>query len=198
MGEDVGGCIWVFSPGERRVAIENVWPAWPFPAHCDAAPEYVPGGPESAMHPESVAKLQDHYLSIAGKSDALVERFYSAVFAEHPEVRPMFPPDMARQREHLATALAVIARNYDQLELLEQPLMEMGVRHLAYGTRPEHYGIVRDALLAALAWVSGERWTPELVDLWRTAIERVCISMMRGAAAVEAGRAAEPKRDTTW
>jgi hemoglobin-like flavoprotein len=145
------------------------------------------------MQRETVAKLQNHYAAVSGRSEALVERFYSTIFAKHPELRGMFPADMARQREHLATALAVIARNYAQLELLEEPLMEMGARHLAYGARPEHYGIIRDAMLEALAWVQPELWTADVAEAWRTAIERVSISMLRGAAAVEAARGA-PKR----
>jgi hemoglobin-like flavoprotein len=140
------------------------------------------------MTQETATKLQNHYMAIAPKSDALVERFYSTLFESHPAIRGMFPADMGRQREHLATALAVIARNYGQLAILEEPLIEMGARHAAYGAKPEHYSLVREALLNALAWVSGDAWTAELAEIWRAAIDRVAVSMLRGAAAVEATR----------
>ena len=100
--------------------------------------------------------------------------------AAHPAVRSLFTTDMRAQAAHLAAALALIVRNLPILDSLEGPLMELGASHAQAGVRPEHYAILRTALLATLAEDLGEHWTPELADDWRRLFERVAGHMLAG------------------
>lgn len=148
------------------------------------------------MIPASVARIRDSYDRLAPRMDAIVDRFYTTLFELHPPVRALFPPDMTRQRAHLAAALAVIARNVDRLEMLETPLMGLGAQHMGFGARPEHYPVLRDALIAALAEGLGERWTPQLQADWLAALNHVITVMLRGHALVvlDAAATIDPAR----
>jgi hemoglobin-like flavoprotein len=158
-----------------------------------------PGRPavqETSMQKASISMVQSHYRAVSGRLEEIVARFYETMFKRHPEVRILFPAEMSRQREHLATALAVVARNIADLAALEGPLMEMGARHTAYGVRPEHYAMVRDTLLDALGWVSGPAWNAELEGAWREALNTISVAMLKGGAISEVLREAETRSKT--
>jgi hemoglobin-like flavoprotein len=148
------------------------------------------------LSPAAAARVRESYDELAPRMDAVVDRFYTTLFELHPLVRALFPPDMARQRAHLAAALAVIARNVDRLEMLESPLMGLGAQHMEYGARPEHYPALRDALVSALAEGLADRWTPQLQTDWLAALNYVVTVMLRGHALVVLNAAAtlDPSR----
>jgi eukaryotic-like serine/threonine-protein kinase len=137
------------------------------------------------MQEESIALIRGSYAQIAARLEGVVARFYELLFQREPGLRVMFPADMSRQREHLATAIAIVGRNIADLEALEGPLAEMGARHHSYGTRPEHYILVREALLEAMAGAMQELWTPRHTAAWREALNTVSVAMLKGAAAVD-------------
>lgn len=139
------------------------------------------------MNHDSIQRIRASYLQIADRVPAMIERFYALLFQRLPAARPLFPDDMTRQRQHLLAALATVARNLDRTTALELPLRELGARHVAYGTRPEHYPVVRDALLAALAETAAEAWSPELDADWREALDQVAAAMLRGVPTVAPG-----------
>src|SRR4051794_8923589 len=87
------------------------------------------------------------FAPIAEKLDEAGEGFSRRLFERQPQVRALFPTDMARQREHLGASLAIVARNMIHLDILREPLMLLGAQHVLFGARPEHYPVVRDAML---------------------------------------------------
>jgi hemoglobin-like flavoprotein len=134
------------------------------------------------MNASAAATVRASFAALAPKLPLLVERFYATLFSAHPELRVMFPQDMARQRDHLAAAFAVLVRNVDSLQAMEESLMGLGARHVAFGTLPEHYPMVRDALLESIAAAAQPAWTPQMEEAWRAALNAVCAVMLRGAA----------------
>jgi nitric oxide dioxygenase len=135
------------------------------------------------MTPAAAARVRESYLGFAPKLDALVRAFYSRLFAEQPGLRSMFPASLERQRVHLAASLALLFRNIDCLDTLERPLMELGAQHATWGVRPEHYPMVRDALLWAIEETARPAWGHQLRDDWRLALGRISALMLKGAAA---------------
>lgn len=137
------------------------------------------------MDAETAKAVKQHHQALAPRLGALTEAFYAELFEAAPGVRRLFPSDMARQSAHFTAALAIVARNITSLDALEQPLSEMGARHASYGAAPEHYPVVRDALLRAMARTSGDLWTPALHNAWFAALNAVAAAMLRGAAQAE-------------
>ena len=81
---------------------------------------------------------------------ALSSAFYQLLFERHPDLRALFPADMAHQLEKFVTELEALAVCLPNLSAFEERARHLGDRHHAYGVRARHYPMVRDALLDAL------------------------------------------------
>jgi hemoglobin-like flavoprotein len=134
------------------------------------------------MTPLAIATVRASHAVLAPRMDQLVDAFYTGLFQAHPPTRALFPPDMTRQRDHLAAALAVLLRNLDSFEVLEESLMSLGARHVDFGVRPEHYHAFRDVMLQSLRTVAQPAWSSQVEGAWREVLNRICACMLRGAA----------------
>lgn len=113
----------------------------------------------------------------------LTLRFYEILFARHPGLRPLFRSDRRGQAKMLAAAIAAVLDHLDDAAWLAATLGELGARHVAYGVTVAMYDQVGDALLATLAEVAAEAWTPEVAAQWTRAYGAIATMMQAGAAA---------------
>jgi methyl-accepting chemotaxis protein len=102
--------------------------------------------------------LETSFDLIAPRGDELINRFYARLFAAAPQVRPLFPEDMRRQKTMLLGTLVLLRKSLRDLEAIVPKLRQLGARHVAYGAKPEHYAVVGSALLEAMAELAGEAW----------------------------------------
>ena len=133
------------------------------------------------MTSDQIARLKRSHDEIASQPRALAARFYEELFAAAPPLRQLFPTDMTSLMGHFEAALALVIRNLGDMGALVGPLSELGVQHVHWGARPEHYAIVRDALISAIR-ASSSTWSDELEADWRSAITAICVPMLQGAA----------------
>ena len=61
---------------------------------------------------------------------------------------------------------------------------------MAYGARPEHYPVVGEALIAAMASVAGPAWKPQYERAWCEAFKVVARAMIEDAELAELDAAA--------
>jgi methyl-accepting chemotaxis protein len=132
---------------------------------------------------EDAQLLRDSLALIAPVADQLIADFYDRLFAEYPQVRPMFPAEMDLQRERLLKAVIALVTHYDTPEALMPALTTMGRNHVRYGAEMAHYSAVGQTLLGTLATYAGEAWTPELAGAWERAYTFAAGAMMRAATA---------------
>jgi hemoglobin-like flavoprotein len=125
--------------------------------------------------------LETSFDLVAPRGDELMDEFYSGLFAAAPAVKPLFPDDMRRQKTMLLGALVLLRKSLRDLDAIVPKLRELGARHVAYGARPEHYPVVGSVLIASLAAVAGEAWTPEYEQAWSDAFDVVAATMLEGA-----------------
>ena len=133
------------------------------------------------MTDASVQRIAANYELLADRMPELAAAFYVRLFQVLPESRALFKIDIALQSQHLAAALAIIVRNLRLLDVLEEPLAELGVHHARVGVRPEQYPIVCRAMVETLRDGSGTTWSPTLENDWTQALEAVSRIMMNGA-----------------
>ena len=129
--------------------------------------------------------LETSFDLVAGRGDALMDEFYSRLFAAAPAVRPLFPADLKRQKTMLLAALVLLRKSLRNLDAIVPTLRNLGARHVAYGARPEHYPVVGASLIASMAAIAGEEWKPEHERAWKAAFEIVAGTMLEGAAQAE-------------
>ncbi|MGC9239965.1 MAG: globin domain-containing protein, partial [Acidithiobacillus sp.] len=85
-------------------------------------------------------------------------------------------------------SVILIASNIDSTEMLVPYLKDLGVGHIRYDTRPEHYPIVGKSLLLTLKHFLGPAWTPAMAESWIEAYNlaaTVCIQAAAEAMAPE-------------
>ncbi|TNE43345.1 MAG: flavohemoprotein [Deltaproteobacteria bacterium] len=132
-----------------------------------------------------VQVLRDSFKWVAPKADLLMERFYERLFAQFPQVKPMFAnTSMKIQQTKLLHSLTLIIARVDQPEKLQPYLYNLGGRHVGYGAKPEHYLAVGECLLGALEETAGPAWTEEVSSTWIAAYDAIQTMMLQGAEEV--------------
>ena len=135
--------------------------------------------------------LETSFDLVAPKGDELVDIFYSNLFAVAPSVKPLFEgTDMAKQHAMLLSALVLLRKSLRDLDAVVPTLKRLGARHVAYGARPEHYPVVGNVLIGAMAHVAGPAWEPRFGKAWSEAFGVVAGVMLEGAAEAELALAA--------
>ncbi|MDP4004640.1 globin domain-containing protein, partial [Methylobacterium sp. NEAU K] len=119
-----------------------------------------------AMAAHQVRLVQDSFAKVRPIADTAADLFYGRLFEIAPQVRSLFPKDLAEQKRKLMTMIGLVVANLDQPEALTAAVQDLGRRHLAYGTQDAHYEPVGAALLWALEQGIGADFTPEVQDAW--------------------------------
>jgi nitric oxide dioxygenase len=95
---------------------------------------------------EQVAVVQQSFAKVAPIADRGAVMFYDRLFEIAPQVKAMFPADMAEQRQKLMAMLAVVVNGLSNLESVLPVASARAKRHVTYGAKPEHYHVVGSAL----------------------------------------------------
>lgn len=133
------------------------------------------------MTPDAIERIRRSFSAVSAEPRALSSRFYNELFAAAPQLRAIFPPDLTSLQGHFEAALALVIRNLDEMQTLEQSLRDLGAQHVGWGARPEDYALVRDALVRAIKR-SSALWDDDLEAVWRQAITAIAVPMLQGAA----------------
>ena len=128
--------------------------------------------------------LETSFDLIAPQGDRLMDIFYSRLFTAAPAVKPLFAgTDLKRQKAMLLSTLVLLRQSLRNLDPLVPKLRALGARHVAYGAEPAHYPVVGQVLIASMAEVAGDAWTPEYERAWGAAFAIVAGAMIEGASA---------------
>ncbi len=121
------------------------------------------------MTPEQIALVKDSFAKVAPISAQAADLFYGRLFEVAPQVRALFPDEMAEQKRKLMATLAVVVNALDKLDTVLPAVSQLAKKHVDYGAKPEHYPVVGGALLWTLEQGLGEHWTPEVAQAWTEA-----------------------------
>ena len=129
-----------------------------------------------------VDRLEYCFAKIKDRGAEFSATFYRTLFADYPEVKPLFQQaDMQEQGKKLFASLAVVVKNLRSPESLASRLRAMGERHVNYGVCANHYPMVGEAMLKSFEEILGADWTPELKQAWTDAYRAVAELMLDSA-----------------
>ncbi|HEU0029767.1 MAG TPA: globin domain-containing protein [Kofleriaceae bacterium] len=131
--------------------------------------------------PLDPAVLRSSFELVIDRRPDLTLRFYEILFERNPQLAPLFRNDRQSQAKMLAGAIAAVLDHLEDAPWLETTLGELGARHTGYGVTDAMYDQVGDALLATLAEVAAEAWTPEVAAQWTMAYGAITSMMQSGA-----------------
>jgi hemoglobin-like flavoprotein len=130
-----------------------------------------------------VETLEESFDLVAPQGDELMRTFYDRLFETAPAVRPLFEKvDMDGQRQALLNMLVVLRESLRDLDDIAPDLEDLGERHVEYGAQSEHYPVVGEVLIGAMAEVAGDKWKPEYTAAWQEAYGVVQNVMLSGAS----------------
>jgi nitric oxide dioxygenase len=138
------------------------------------------------MTTDQVTLVKSSFASIGPAVDAVANQFYARLFALDPALRALFQSDMRAQRQRLIRMLAAIVDELDRPTLIVAEVVALGQRHVGYGVLAEHYAVVEQALLWALAQQLGEDWTEEVATAWRAAYTLLAATMQAASSLIQA------------
>ena len=126
--------------------------------------------------------LETSFDLVAPRGDELMDEFYGRLFEAAPAVTPLFAEtDLQRQKVMLLGTLVLLRKSLRDLDAIVPKLRELGARHVAYGAQPEHYPVVGEVLIAAMATIAGPAWRPGHERAWSEAFAVVAGAMLEGA-----------------
>ena len=147
------------------------------------------------MTPEQIALVQESFKAVLTIKDAAADLFYGRLFEDDPSLEALFPSDLTEQKQKLMATIATAVGSLHKLDDIVPVVQELGIRHTAYGVKPEHYDTVGGALLWTLEQGLGEAFTPEVKEAW-TETYTVLAQTMKEAAAAAADEIDASSLDT--
>ena len=155
--------------------VETLWGTGRDDEEEEEEEESVPQG-ENGLN---VGLLESSFALLAPSAEPLVERFYEKLFADYPEVVPLFASvDMDAQRKHLINALVLTVNNLRSPEKLNSALTLLGKRHQSYGVESNHYLMVGGTLLCVMEEFAGDAWTEAVHEAWEQALDQIGNTML--------------------
>ena len=136
------------------------------------------------MTPEQVTMVQESFKKVVPIAGTAADLFYNRLFEIAPEVRPLFPDDLAEQKKKLIAMLATAVTNLHQVDKILPAVEDLGKRHVAYGVTDKMYEPVGAALLWTLEQGLGPDFTPELKGAWTETYMTLAGVMQKAAATV--------------
>lgn len=138
-------------------------------------------GQSTMFQPDQIDRIRTHFKVVTPHADEMSRLFLTRLFTAGPAVRALFPRDAAARGQDLIASLGIVVKNLGRLDSIEHLFAEMGARHHRAGIEPQHYGIVRDALVASMRDVSGQGWDARIEADWLSVLNAVASMMIRGA-----------------
>jgi hemoglobin-like flavoprotein len=131
------------------------------------------------------ALLRSSLELVSGREALITLRFYEILFARYPEVEPLFSRNREEQAKMLQESIVAVLDHLEQPDWLQTELHTLGKRHVGYGVTAEMYPKVAESLIATLAEIAGDDWTPEMGVAWTDALNAVAGLMLEGHALAE-------------
>lgn len=113
--------------------------------------------------------------------------FYPLLFERYPQVQAYFNQThqiQGTQREALAQALVAYATYIDELGQLSEAVSLITHKHCSLNIQPEHYELVGECLMDAIATVLGAAVTPDVADAWSAAYRQLADILINAEAQI--------------
>jgi hemoglobin-like flavoprotein len=130
------------------------------------------------LTPEEKELVRDSFAALAGNAEAMVMVFYGRLFELDPSLRSLFKIPLLEQARKLRDTLTVALDALDHFETIRPQLIELGRKHIAYGTQPFHYETVNDALLWALQQTLRDAFDEKTKGAWHNLLNAVARAMV--------------------
>jgi hemoglobin-like flavoprotein len=113
-----------------------------------------------------IAIVQRDWEKIERIADEAGTLLYDKLFALSPDVRRLFPADLAEQKTKLVRMLGTAIYGLSEPDLLMPIVEHLGRKHVRFGVRNEDYETLAVALMWTLKQGLGTQFGPENEAAW--------------------------------
>lgn len=149
------------------------------------------------MTPKQISIVQESWQKVLPIAPQAAEIFYSTLFDMDPSLKALFPNNMEEQGNKLMAMLDTAVKLLDKPDKLMPAVEKLGVRHVGYGAKREHYDTVGAALIKTLATGLGKEFTAPVKKAWTTVYQSLATTMIDAAESANENLAKGVSSDMT-
>lgn len=149
------------------------------PAYDDADEPPAGAGANRAEAERVVATVRESFASVAPKSDDVTRHIFAILFTIAPDMRQMFPVNMATQRRQLLQTWVHLVQLLDRPAELRPFLEQLGRDLRRFDVAERHFEAFGTAVIASVRQYSDE-WTDETALAWADAYATIAQSVRDG------------------
>jgi len=127
-----------------------------------------------------IALVQQTLIEVSPQADAMAQAFYQRLFELDPSLQSLFTHDWTGQRRKFTDTLTTLVQGLDRLHTVLPEIHQLGLRHVQYGVKPEHYATAGMALLWALEHSLGHPLPEETRSAWIEAYQLLTTAIQAG------------------
>ena len=120
------------------------------------------------MTERQIKLIEDSWDYIITNTEEAGKLFYTRLFEQSPELRPLFKQDLREQERKLIALITFAVSKVNNVDEIVNDVKALGTRHKGYGVKDEYYNDVASALLWTLEQGLGSRWNEEVKEAWTT------------------------------
>lgn len=137
------------------------------------------------MTDRNVLIIKNSWSYIITQSDHVGESFYKKLFELDPCLIPMFQNDIEHQAKKMMDMLTYMVMNLQNMQNIQDDIDALAKRHVHYGTKPEQYQTVGQALIWVLQNSLGDEWDEEIGQSWMDLYNLCASSMIKASNSIQ-------------
>lgn len=118
------------------------------------------------MTPAQISIIQQSWQTVTPIADTTVDLFYSRLFFLNPQLRALFPAELADQKRKMVSMLSRLVTALSDVQSIIPSVQALGRRHALYGVTTRDYDTVAAALLWSLEQGLGKAWNDAVKESW--------------------------------
>jgi hemoglobin-like flavoprotein len=122
--------------------------------------------------------VQATWNAVSEYSTKIIAGFYKHLFADAPEVRPMFKSEQSVQEKRMALMINTIVNSADSLEEFKVSISQLAKRHVHMGVKNEYFPIVVKAIISSVEEQYGKGFTSAHKKAWYKILNQISTIMM--------------------
>ena len=121
------------------------------------------------MTPQQITLVKNSWRNFRQvEPNTVGDLFYSHLMHKNPSLKSIFKYSLERRSKLLFDFLSTIITRLDKINDLEDDIRLGAATNAGYGILPQHYEMIRTALLWTLEKGLENDWTPDVADAWLT------------------------------
>ena len=119
------------------------------------------------MTPQQITLIKQSWRSFRQVDPTILgDLFYSYLIKENPSVKSIFKYSLQKQSKLLMDFMNNIIVHLEKIDEMKSDFKEMSKLYAEYGILPQHYHLIKDALLWTMQQGLNNDWNKEVENAW--------------------------------